>query len=84
MLINAKEKVGIKKFKNPKAFINYLQTHDDVYENLEGYNPTKQRKALIVFDDMETNKKLIPIVTKLSLRGQIFLPHNFISKCQKL
>ena len=35
LLINKREKVGIKKFKNPKAFINYSQTIDDVYENLE-------------------------------------------------
>ena len=52
MLINKREKVGSKKLKNPKAFIDYSQTVDDVYENLEDYNPTKKRKVLIVFDDM--------------------------------
>ena len=25
---------------------------DDIYENIEGYNPNKERKLLIVFDDM--------------------------------
>ena len=54
------------------AFIDYLQTLDDVYENV--YNPTKKRKVLIVFDDMivdmEANKKLIPIVTELFMRGR--------------
>ena len=35
LLINGREKVGIKKLKNPKAFINYLQTIDDIYENSE-------------------------------------------------
>ena len=35
LLINGKEKVGIKTVKNPKAFIDYSQTIDDVYENLE-------------------------------------------------
>ena len=54
--------------KIPKAFIDYLQTIDDVYENLEVYNPTKERRVLIVFDDMiavmESNKKLSPKVVK--------------------
>ena len=69
LLINEREKVGIKKLKNPEAFIDYSQTTDDVYENLEGYNPTKKTKAVIVFDsmiaDMKYNKKLSPIVTEL-------------------
>ena len=42
------EKVGIIKLKSPKAFINYSPTTDDVYEDLENYNPTKKRKVLIV------------------------------------
>ena len=29
-LINRREKVGIKKFKNPKSLIDYSQTMDDV------------------------------------------------------
>ena len=59
--------------KNPKAFTDYSQTIDDVNENLEDYNWTKKREVLIVFDmiaDMESNKKLSPIVTELFLRGR--------------
>ena len=52
LLINEREKVWINEFKNSKAFIVYLQTIDNVYENLEDYNTTKKRKVLIVFDDM--------------------------------
>ena len=52
LLINGIEKAGIKKLKNQKAFIDYSQTIDDVYESLEDYNPTKKRRVLIVFDDM--------------------------------
>ena len=63
LLIYGKEKVSIKELKNPKAFIDYSQTIDDVYENLEDYNLTKKRKVLIVFDDMvwdiEANKNWI-------------------------
>ena len=72
LLINGREKVWIKKLNNPKAFINYLQTADGVYKNLEEFNPTKKWRALIVFDDMiadkESYKKVSPIVTELFLR----------------
>ena len=74
MLINGREIAGSEKLKNPKALIDYSQTIDDIYENLKDYNPTKKRGVLIVFDDMigdmESNKKLSPIVTKLFLRGR--------------
>ena len=74
LLINGREKVETKKLRNSKAFINYSQTIDDVYENLEDYNPREKRRVLIVFDDMiadiESNKKLSPIVTELILRGR--------------
>ena len=74
MLINGREKVGIENLKNPKAVIDYSQTIDDVYENLEDYNPTTKRRVLIVFDnmiaDMESNKTLGPKVTELFLRGR--------------
>ena len=35
LLSNGREKVGIEKWKYSKVFINYLQTIDHVYENLE-------------------------------------------------
>ena len=51
-VINGREKVGTKKLKNPKTFIDYSQTIDDVYDYLQDYNPAMKRKVLIVFDDM--------------------------------
>ena len=57
MLINGREKVGIENLINPKAFTDYTQSIDDVYENLEDYNPTKKRRELIVFDDMKADIK---------------------------
>ena len=46
----------------------------DVYKNIEDYNPGKKRKVLIVFDDMIAdminNKILNPIVTELFIRGR--------------
>ena len=68
MLINGREKVGIQKLKTPKSFIDYSPAIDDVYENLESYNPTKKSRVLIAFNDMivdmESNEKLSPVVTE--------------------
>ena len=40
---------------------------NDIYKNIEEYNPNKKLKILVVFDgmiaDMLSNKKLNPIVT---------------------
>ena len=52
LLIDGRENKDLKILKNPKAFIDYSQTINDLYENLEDYNPTKKRRVLIVFDDM--------------------------------
>ena len=45
-------KIGINNLKNPKAFIDYSQAIDDVYENLEDYNQIKKTRVSVVFDDM--------------------------------
>ena len=46
----------------------------DVYKNIEDYNPGNKRKMLIVFDDMTVdminNKRLNPVVTELFIRGR--------------
>ena len=46
----------------------------DVYKNIDEYNINKERKILIVFDDMIVdivkNKKLNSIVTELFIRGR--------------
>ena len=51
-LINKGEEVGLDHFKDPKAFMEYSNDMEDVYKNIENYNPGKKRKILIVFDDM--------------------------------
>ena len=47
---------------------------DDIYENIEEYNPNKQRKILIIFDDMIadmlSNKEINPIVTESFIKGR--------------
>ena len=46
----------------------------DVYKNIEDYNPGKECKILIVFDDMIAdminNKNLHSIITELFIRGR--------------
>ena len=65
----------------------------DVYKNIEDYNPKKNCKVLIVIDDviadMINNKKLNPVVTELIIRGRklnivLYLLPNLILKCQKM
>ena len=73
-LINRREKIGLNHYDDPKAFMEYSSDMQDVYKNIENYNPGKNRKVLIVFDDMIAdminNKKLNPIVTELFIRGR--------------
>ena len=51
-LIKKHEDAGIKHLNNPNAFIKFSNTMDDVYENINDYNPNRDKKVLIVFDDM--------------------------------
>ena len=73
-LINKRESTGLKHFNDPKAFIEYSNDMHDVYKNIDEYNPDKENKILIVFDDMIAdminNKKLNSIVTELFIRGR--------------
>ena len=47
---------------------------DDIYKNIDEYNPNKRHKILIVFDDMIvdmlSNKNLNSIVADLFIRGR--------------
>ena len=74
LLINKRESTGSKYFSDSKAFIEYSNDMDDIYKNIENYNPNKKIKILTVFDDMIadklSNKKLNPIVTELFIRGR--------------
>ena len=66
---------------------------DDIYKNIEEYNPNKKRKISNVSDDMIpymlSNKTLNPILTKLFIRESsievlLFLSHNLIALFQKI
>ena len=94
-LINKREQVGLDRFNDPKAFIEYSNDMQDVYKNIEEYNIGKKRKVLIVVDDMIAdtinNKKLNPIVTELFIRSRklnisivSITLFGTILKCQKM
>ena len=71
-LIKKREDAGIKHLNNPNAFIECSNAMDDVYENINDYNPTRKRKKLIVFDgiiaDIMTNKKFQAIINEFFIR----------------
>ena len=62
---------------------------DDVYNNIDDYNPSRKRKILIVFDDMMTdimtNKKFQSIIKKLFIRCRklnislVFITQSYFS-----
>ena len=83
----------MKHLNNPNAFIECSNTMDDVYENINDYNPIRKRKKLIVFDDMiadvMTNKKFPAIIKELFIRCRklnisLFLLLNLIFFFQKM
>ena len=71
-LIKKREDVGIKHLNDSNLFMECSNTMDDVDENIDDYNPNRQRKVLIVFDDMiadiMTNKKFQAIIKELFIR----------------
>ena len=73
-LINKRRSTRLKHFNHPKAFIEYSNDMKDVYRNIEKYNKDKERKIVIVFNDviadMINKKKLNSIVTELFIRGR--------------
>ena len=62
---------------------------DDVFENIDDYNPSRKRKILIVFDDMiediRTNKKFQTITKELFIRRRklnnslVFITQSYLS-----
>ena len=65
-LINKQESTRLHHFNDSKAFIECSNNINDVYKNIEEYNPNKKPKILIT--DMLSNKELNPIETKLFIR----------------
>ena len=63
---------------------------DDVYENINDYNPIRKRKKLIVFDDIIAyimgNKKIQGIIKELFIRCSYYFTYfyySILSFCSK-
>ena len=73
-LIKKREDAAIKHLNDLDVFIECFNTMNDVYENIDDYNPSIKRKILIVFDDMivdiMTNKKFQAIIKGLFIRSR--------------
>ena len=71
-LIKKRENAGIKHLNDLKVFIECSNTMDNVYNNIDNYNPKKKRKILTVFDDMiadlMTNKIFQAMIKELFIR----------------
>ena len=49
---NKRESTGLKHLNDRRAFIEHSDDMQDVYENIDEYNPSEKHKILKVFDDM--------------------------------
>ena len=71
-LINKREQVGIKNLNDPRTFIEYSNDMNDVLENINSYNKNRDKKLLIIFDDMIADimrsEKFKAIVKELFIR----------------
>ena len=73
-LINKREQAGIKNLNDPHAFIEYSDDMNDVLDDINDYNKNRDKKVLIVFDDMtadiEYNKNFKRIIKELFYRAR--------------
>ena len=88
-LIKNRKNAGIKHVNDGNAFIEYSNTMDDVYKNIDDYNPNRRRKILTVLDDMiadiMTNKKFQAVIKELFIRCKkinislVFITQSYFS-----
>ena len=88
-LVKKRDNVGIKHVNNPNTFIECSNTMDDVYGNIDDYNPIRKRKKIIVLDDMiadiMTNRRFQAIIKELFIRCRklnislVFITQSYFS-----
>ena len=70
--MNKRGSAGLKHFNDLKAFIEYSNDMQDLYKNIDECNADKERKILMIFDDMIpdmiNNKKLNSVIIELFIR----------------
>ena len=45
-MVNSRENAGIKHLNDPNTFIEISNTMDNVYENINDYNPMRKRRTV--------------------------------------
>ena len=88
-LINKREQAGIKKLNDPHAFIEHSNDMNDVLEDINNYNKKRDKKVLIIFDDMIADimrsKKFKAIIKELFIRCRklnisiVFITQSYFS-----
>ena len=73
-LINKREQAGLKNLNDSKAFIEYSNDMSDALDDINNYNKNRDKKVLIVFDDMiadiEYSKDFKRIIRELFYRAR--------------
>ena len=88
-LIKRREDAGIKHLNDLNVFIECSNIKDHVYKNIDGYNPRRKRKVLVVLDDLiadiRTNNKFQVIIKELFIRCRklsislVLIPQSYFS-----
>ena len=86
-LINKREQAGIKNLNYPHTFIEYSNDMNDVLDDINNYNKNRDKKVLIIFDDMIADimrsEKFKPTVKELFIRCRklnisiVFITHSY-------
>ena len=76
LLIDKREKAGLKKLNDKNAFIECCNSMKDILSNIEDYSKKRRKKVLLIFDDMISH-------VMLDKKAQQFLKDLFI-RCRKL
>ena len=89
LLIGKRENAETKNLNDTNTFFKYSNTIDDVYDDINDYNPKRKRKVLIVFGDViadiMTNKKFQVIIKELFIRCRklnislVFITQSYFS-----
>ena len=85
-LINKREQARIKNLNDRHAFIEYSNDMDDVLDDINNYNKNRDKKVLIIFDDMIAgimrSEKFKAIVKELFIRcRKLNISIVFITQC---
>ena len=88
-LIKKHKNVGTNHFNDPNIFIECSNRMNNIYENIDDYNPNRKRKILIVFDvmiaDIMSNKKFKAMIKEWFIRCRklnmsfVFITQSYFS-----